>query len=385
MQLEGLKVVVCGGAIGGASVALLLARAGARVRLVEQVATPRAVGAGIAIAENGEAVLDGLGFGAVLARGRRVPGIRVVDGRGRPMMAPPAPVPRITMLRRATLHEALLDAVAAAPGIETRFGVAVVRAERAGAVTVREGNREESLRADLVVGADGVRSVVRAAMHAATRVEASGIRYVRALVTNAKPLEAEAWTAAGIFGSFATDDGAYLYASCGKPALRAAVEARDLERFRATWRAAYPAAAELLEAIPSWDALLVNEVVRVTCSSFADGRLALVGDAAHAMAPNLGQGANSALVDAAVLVDELRRAASLEEGLAAYSARRLKPVHAVATLSSRLGRLAEVTHPVTRTARDRLLLPLLERMTTAAAMRQVLQEDPAALAAIGRL
>lgn len=384
MRLDGMNVVVCGGAIGGASAALLLARAGARVRLLEQVAAPRAVGAGIAVAENGAAVLEGLGLGDVIARGRRVPGISVVDGRGRPMLAPPQPVPRITMLRRATLHEALLDALAATPGIEASFGVPVTRVDRVGAVTIRVGNHDETLRADLIVGADGVHSVVRQAMHTAVSVKRSGIRYVRTLVAGVAPMETEAWTAAGIFGSFATDDGAYLYASCGTHRLRAAVEERSLERFRSEWHAAYPAAESLLEAIPSWDALLVNEVVRVQCSRFVDGCIALVGDAAHAMAPNLGQGANSALVDAAVLLDSLRRAASLEDGLKAYDARRRRVVQSVATLAARLGRLAEITQPVARAARDRLLLPVVERLTTAAAMRKVLQEDTATLAEISR-
>jgi len=53
MRLDDLHVVIVGGATGGCSAALLLARAGARVTLVERVAEPRAVGAGIAIAENG--------------------------------------------------------------------------------------------------------------------------------------------------------------------------------------------------------------------------------------------------------------------------------------------------------------------------------------------
>jgi 2-polyprenyl-6-methoxyphenol hydroxylase-like FAD-dependent oxidoreductase len=64
MKLDGMDVVVVGAAMGGATAALLLARSGARVTLLEKVAEPRAVGAGIAVAENGLAVLEALGWAA---------------------------------------------------------------------------------------------------------------------------------------------------------------------------------------------------------------------------------------------------------------------------------------------------------------------------------
>jgi 2-polyprenyl-6-methoxyphenol hydroxylase-like FAD-dependent oxidoreductase len=62
MVLTGLNIIICGGATGGCAAALLLARAGAGITLVERIAEPRAIGAGIAIAENGPAVLESLGM-----------------------------------------------------------------------------------------------------------------------------------------------------------------------------------------------------------------------------------------------------------------------------------------------------------------------------------
>lgn len=109
----------------------------------------------------------------------------------------------------------------------------------------------------------------------------------------------------------------------------------------------------------------------------------LLGDAAHAMAPNLGQGGNSALVDAAVLVDELFKSPDLRAGLLSYERRRGPAVAKVAALSARLGALAEETRTVPRWLRDRVLLPLAGRLggdPTA----QVLQESPETLRAIGR-
>ncbi|MCB9378220.1 MAG: FAD-dependent monooxygenase [Holophagales bacterium] len=384
MELEGKKVVVVGGATGGCAAALLLARAGARVTLLERIAEPRAVGAGIGLAENGMAVLEGLGLGPeIAASARPVRGGRIVDAARRTLLDPGGAAPEIRMIRRSDLQRALLDAVAAESRIDARFGVEAVAAASDGRLEVSGPDGSESLVADLVVGADGVHSRVRDGGPFDARVDARGIAYVRALARGAEPLVEEAWSAAGLFGSFAVADGVYWYASAGAPEVARALDARDLDAFRAVWRRAYPAATALLDATASFDDLVVNRVVRVVCGRWSDGRRVLIGDAAHAMAPNLGQGANSALVDATVLVDELRRADDLAGALAAYEARRKPAVERVAALAHRLGRIAEWRSAPARALRDRLLLPLAARLDDPARQRAlVLQEEPATLRAL---
>src|SRR4029077_5924988 len=68
------------------------------------------------------------------------------------------------------------------------------------------------------------------------------------------------------------------------------------------WRAVSPEAAEILGAVPDWSQVSYDELQEVTVRRWWSGGCFLLGDAAHAMAPNLGQGANSAMVDALVLV-----------------------------------------------------------------------------------
>jgi 2-polyprenyl-6-methoxyphenol hydroxylase-like FAD-dependent oxidoreductase len=384
MVLSGMNIVVCGGATGGCAAALLLARAGADVTLVEREAEPRAVGAGIAIAQNGLAVLESLGLGAALAVAKPVTEVRIVDARGRTLLAPRGKPPRAVMIRRSTLQGMLLDAVAGESRIQRRFGTEVIRATPAGDVTLRGETGESTLHAGLVVGADGVHSRVRDGGDFGARVRGTGIRYVRTLVEGEVATGTEAWTPAGLFGAFAVDGGTYAFASCGTPALGAALDASDLAAFRTAWSRAYPASRAVLAGLGSFDELLQNEVIRVDCARWHDGRLVLLGDAAHAMAPNLGQGANSALVDAAVLLDELRRNESLESGLAAYQRRRRPAVKRVSDASSRLGRLAELTHPAGRTLRDRLLLPVISLFASAGATALLLQEPTNVLLAVGR-
>lgn len=384
MDLSTLHAIVVGGATAGAGAALLLARAGARVTLIERVAEPRAVGAGIALAENGLAVLEGCGLGPAIAHvGRRVGAPRIVDGRGRPLLTLPEPTPRVLMVRRSALQAVLLDALAAEPRIERRFGDEVVASDGNGAVELRTPAGAQIVVGDLVIGADGVHSRVRAAGDHGARVHGPGIRYLRTLVEGDVARGEEAWTAAGLFGSFAVPGGTYVYASAGSRAVRRALAARDLDAFRAAWARAYPPAAEIL-AGARWDQLLFNEVMRVECRRWFDRKQVLVGDAAHAMAPNLGQGANSALVDVAVLLDELRRADDLAAAFARYQARRQPAVARVARASAQLGRIAEVTNPVGRWLRDRVALPVLSRVARPTSTATIFQEPIEALLAIGR-
>jgi 2-polyprenyl-6-methoxyphenol hydroxylase-like FAD-dependent oxidoreductase len=384
MELKGQKVIVVGAGLGGSAASVFLARAGACVALFEEVAEPGAIGAGIAMAENGLAVLESLGLGPALQVGRPVTETRITDADGRTLIAAPSPPPRVLMLRRSTLRGILLDALMNEPRVERHFGAEVVRADPDGTVVVREDGVERTLRGDLVIGADGVHSCVRESGAFGGRVRRSGLSYVRMLVDAGLETGTEAWTPGGVFGAFAVDNGTYAFASCGLPDCRAALDARDLSVFRAAWARAYRPADRILGALSSFDDLLVNEVLHVRCVRWFDGRLVLLGDAAHAMAPNLGQGANSALVDAAVLLDELRRASSLDAALTRYQQRRRAAVNRVAAASARLGQIAEATNPVARTLRDRVLLPIVGLFSTSRGVAMMMQEPSRTLLAIGK-
>lgn len=378
MQVQGMQVVVAGAATAGAATALMLARAGATVHVVDRVSQVRPVGAGIALASNGQAVLERLQLNALLEQATRVAGARIVDANGRTLLAPPPGVD-VRIVTRAALQAALQEAMRKTPGITLAFDATVEAATPDGRVTVRHGStgHHEELRADLVVGADGVHSRVREQGRFGATVRRSGIHYVRALSPAAPSDALEAWTSAGLFGMLPLESGSYLYASCGTPELARAIKAADLDAFRRAWQQAFAPSAALLAPLQGFDELLVHEVIRVSCRQWHDDRLVLVGDAAHAMAPNLGQGGNSALVDAVVLAECLNKAPDLRSALAQYTARRKPAVDRVADTSARLGQISEWTQPMMRWMRDRVLMPLASRGDSSRMLRDMLQEDPA--------
>ncbi|HEX2362672.1 MAG TPA: NAD(P)/FAD-dependent oxidoreductase [Jiangellaceae bacterium] len=379
-------VVVVGGAVGGMSAALLLAELGASVTLLERVPEPAAVGAGILLQPNGLAVLAALSLADTLnASGHRMSdgAIRSVSGRPITTVAIRDYGPgfgHVLAVRRSRLMEVLVEAVDAHPGIDVRFGTEVTSARPDGTVDVRSDSGVSSIKTDLVVGADGVGSTVRAGGDFGSRVQPTGVAYVRGLVDAAEVgLEGEYWTPLGLFGGAPMNDGStYFYAAADAEPVAAAIATQDLRRFCALWTDALPLAAPVLGRLTSFDQLLVNEVVRVDCDGWSDGRLVLVGDAAHAMAPTLGQGANSALLDAAVLATELaaESAGTLSQGLARYEVRRKPRVRRVQNQADRLARLAGPhSKPICR-VRDGAWVSARESPSGGHEMRRPLRQLP---------
>ena len=195
---------------------------------------------------------------------------------------------------------------------------------------------------------------MRATGNFEARVRDTGYAYLRGLVPADRPVpDGEYWTPIGLFGGAPVDATThYFYASVAAPEVRAAVAARDLDALRRAWAAVLPESAPAFDGVAGFDDLLVNDVVRVDCARWHSGRRVLLGDAAHAMAPTAGQGANSALVDAAVLVAELTGGRPLPDALARYTDRRLPAVRRVQDRADQLTRLAHLRSPVARRVRD---------------------------------
>ena len=381
-MLIGQRLTVLGAGIGGLAVALACARRGAVVEVIEQAGALREVGAGLQISPNGMAVLDALGVGAAVAqgapRGRRV---WLVDGiRGRRVVkldltaiqSPHA----WCLVHRADLVAAL-GAEAAAAGVRVRFAtrVAAVAVEPDAVRLDLEDGRVE--RPPLVIAADGVRSVARAALGPAPAPRFTGQTAWRALV----PLDAPALPEVRVF----LGPGRHLVAyplRDGRLMNLVAVEERagwaeegwshpdDPARMRAAFAGFGPEARGLLERVGEvhrWG-LFRHPVAGVWGrAGAAGGGLAGLGDAIHPTLPFLAQGACMALEDAWVLARALAEAETPAGAFAAYQAtRRDRALRTVAAA----GRNAWVYHlrgPVRPLAHAGLRLA--DRLAPGAALR----------------
>jgi 2-polyprenyl-6-methoxyphenol hydroxylase-like FAD-dependent oxidoreductase len=386
-----LEVVIAGGGPGGSVAALALARGGARVTVLERDDGRGATGGGILLQPNGLAVLYALGLRDALHRRAHVSSAGSIrDERGRTIVDVPVPhfgagLDHVLAVRRGHLTGVLAEAVAATPGIDVISGAEVLGAERSGSVRYRRGGSEHRLVADLVVGADGVHSNVRRGGAFGARSKTRRSIYVRGTVADTGGVDeaaeaAEYWTSLGLFGvSPLGDSTTYFYADATAPDVTAAIVDLDLERFRSVWTDVLPACRGVLDRIAGDGSLLVNAVQRVDCDTFVDGRLALLGDAAHAMEPTLGQGANSAFVDAGILAHLLTSEATLDDALIAYDRRRRPAARTVQRAADRVARIAALHSSVATRVRNRLMRAGSTPKIVGRQYRALQQEDPGEL------
>jgi 2-polyprenyl-6-methoxyphenol hydroxylase-like FAD-dependent oxidoreductase len=368
--------VVIGAGIGGLAAAAGLQQAGWDVTVCERAGTLEPAGAALGVAPNGLRALDVLGAGDEIRRLAvpQEPGIRRWDGRWLTRDSGRLVVARfgdpVVLLARAALVETLLGRVAR-PAVRLSVPVTAVDpgdAGRPARVTTAAGE----LAADLVVAADGIRSATRAALFPDPGLRYAGITTWRLLtgpVGRPVPM-AESWGRGTVFGVMPLAGGrVYCYAAAPAPAgTRHPDELAELTRRFGGWHDPIPA---LLRAAAPEQVLHHDvEVLARPLPAFHRGRVALLGDAAHPMTPNLGQGGCQALEDAAVIA---RLAAGAEPGavpeiLAAYTRLRLPRTTDITRRSRRVAAMASWTAPPAVAARDAIAL-VVGRLMPGAALR----------------
>jgi 2-polyprenyl-6-methoxyphenol hydroxylase-like FAD-dependent oxidoreductase len=347
------RAVVVGAGLGGLASAVALARRGWGVTVLERRDPPRAVGAGIALWPNALRALDALGLGEQARAAGTVEivgGVRTASGRWLVRLGSSDLRHRqgdgIVVLARPDLHALLL---AAAPPV--RAGVAVHRIEPGDAATPAvvhddAGGRHE---AELVVAADGLHSVVRDAFWPAATVRDTGQTAFRLVADHALEAGGESWGRGEYVGLGPLPGGrTYLYAVVPTAEVPAGDPAAWLRERFAGWHDPIP---EVLDAVDG--PVLVHRLADLRPpTAWHRGRVALLGDAAHAMTPNLGQGAAQAFLDAVALAEE---ATTDPSALADYERRRRPGAEAVARRSRRAGEVAAWRWPVAVAVRDALV------------------------------
>lgn len=325
--MSGRRATVVGGGIGGLAAAVGLHRSGWDVTVREGRHDPWDAGSGLSLWPNALRALDVLGLGPAIreAGGTQAAG-GIRDRRGRWLVRTDAATlaerhgDGVVVLPRSTLLELLAAALPEGT---------VVTGEPITAPELRAGLE----RADLVVGADGIASTVRASFAPGARPRPTGTEAWRlvAAVDRAPAEGGESWGDGDYAGVAPWPDGRHAQMWAVTPV--GAVDDLDgLRRRFADWHAPI---SQVLAA--AHDAHRTELSWLPPLRSFVAGRTVLTGDAAHAMTPNLGQGGCQALEDAAVLGTCLA-GADVDAGLARYDGLR-RPRAARLTRRSRLAGL----------------------------------------------
>lgn len=333
--MEGLRILIIGAGIGGLSAGIALRQAGFEVEIHDQVKEMRPVGAAISLWSNGVKCLNRLGLGRqIAALGGHMDHMAYLDGLGGSVLTEFALKP-------------LIDAVGQRPYPVARADLQRMLLEQFGPERVRLGSRLTSLvddgegvtasfesgpdvRADLLIGADGTHSLVRRHVLGRT-VERRYAGYVNwnGLVPMAPELApSDRWTTwvgehKRVSLMPVSQGRFYFFFDVPLPYGTRCDRERQREELASHFGHWAPPVRQLIERL---DPMTTNRVEIHDIEPFdtyARGRVALLGDAAHSTTPDLGQGGCQALEDAIVLATALQcHTVSVDDALQRYERRR---------------------------------------------------------------
>lgn len=286
------SVAVVGAGLAGLAAGAALGQKGFSVQIFERSDEPREFGAGIYLKENSLPILDALGIGdAVCGAGERMSSTRIVDEQQRTIVDRDLSGERLIILRRSDLHQILLSAAVDA-GAELLTRRTALGARPDGTIEFADGS---SIRADVVVAADGVHSRIRDGLDLLQSYKRLPDGATRVLIPRREePRSTEYWAGPHRVGVVPCHDD-WTYVFMIGPEARSQV--RTIPVDREYWTSLYPHLADVFDRIPG-TAGVHHPHLEVICTSWVSGRVALIGDAAHGQPPNFGQGAGLAFVAA---------------------------------------------------------------------------------------
>jgi salicylate hydroxylase len=378
------RAIIAGAGIGGLSTALALAQAGFEVAVYERAEAFEEFGAGLQLTPNATRVLARLGALAGALKAAMAPQA-ILTLRGSDdseLLRLPLDdaerrwgAPYLT-IHRADLQRALAEAVRRRPGVSLTLDVSLTGlASESGRVAVALKRGPSAMRdvADLLIGADGLRSVVRESLVRSEGAEAAFAGRIAFRATVEARLVDRRWLRPVVVLRLGPKAHLVHYPLRGGSVANivAVVEQgwrkdttgdlwdgdadkRVLDRAFASWS---PETRALITAASVWRAWPLY--VRPPIPSFSLGRAALVGDAAHPMVPFLAQGAAQAIEDAGALGRIFSQTDDVPSGLAEYSRDRAARANQVQAESAKLGRIYHLSGPLAlaRDAAMRLIGP----------------------------
>ncbi|MGC1240413.1 MAG: FAD-dependent monooxygenase [Chryseosolibacter sp.] len=347
------RIAIIGGGIGGLTLAIALQRKGFSVKVYEGAPKIQPLGAGLGLAANAVKAFMDIGIGdAVLKAGKILKVLRIKDEKGTVLsetdsekLSKKFGVINNFTIHRADLHRVLIDQLHP-DTLQLNKRCAGVQPQ--GPATLIRFTDDTYSLADHVIACDGIHSVVRKILLPHTRPRYAGYTCWRGVIdhfpAHADPDEtSETWGAGSRFGIVPLTNNRIYWFAClnaraNDPRMRS-FQKEDLLRHFGHFHEPVP---QILKATPP-DKIIWSDIIDLPpLKKFAFGNILLMGDAAHATTPNMGQGACMAIEDAAVLTRCLEENASISGAFSDFERKRIERTTAIVNKSWSIGKVAQL-------------------------------------------
>jgi 2-polyprenyl-6-methoxyphenol hydroxylase-like FAD-dependent oxidoreductase len=368
------KYAILGGGIGGLTLAIALQRKNIDVTVYESAPQWKPLGAGLGLAGNAVKAFREIGIeNDVLNEGKVIKRVVIRNRAGKPLMETNSEevskrfgVVNNFAIHRADLHRVLISKLRPGTIELNKAYVDLVENESGVSITFKDGS---SANADYVIAADGIHSVARKKLLRDVKTRYAGYTCWRGIADDLpsgfnQDETSETWgqgTRLGIVPL--VRDRVYWFACVNAqpndPMMRS-LSPLDLLTFFGDFHQPIP---ELLRRTPR-ERIIWNDIIDIEpIRKFAFGRIVLMGDAAHATTPNMGQGACMAIEDAAVLSNLISIIPNTVEAFKAFEQKRIKRTTKIVNNSWQLGKMAQWENPLMTSIRNFALSRIPKRVT----------------------
>jgi len=351
-NLEGKQAIIIGAGISGLTAAIALQQLGMKVRVYESASSLRTSGTGLSIMANAIAALKTIGVNNVVeAGGQAIRTFEIKNANGKPITSFPLDAVGKELgsdnvnIHRQRLHDALLSKIEGNVIELNKSFESYTQTDNNVTVKFADGS---TVSADLLLGADGFNSAVRNQLAGETEIQP--VSYVAWLATTPIKLSqyepgyvCHYWGQGKRFGLIDIGHSEYYWwgtKNVENPSEY--VKQNSKKEVLECYQGWSPEIKTVINSTQESNIIKVHTRDRKPLSSWTEGRVALIGDAAHAMLTSLGQGAAQGIEDAAVLADCLKHSSTISTGLSQYQDARLSKANSIVRLARSLSKIEQL-------------------------------------------
>ncbi|MDN4523989.1 FAD-dependent monooxygenase [Fictibacillus fluitans] len=358
-----MKALIVGAGIGGLCTAIALEKAGIQTVVYERAAEIKALGAGLGIGANALKGMEKLGIAEeVIQAGHQLDGMVICDQGGKQISKVDTRVisaqygtDNVT-IHRADLHNILMRNLKDTHVVTGKKAVNAEQNEQEATVYFEDGTSEKC---DYIIAADGIHSIIRQKLMPESVPRYAGYTCWRGIIDHHPFNEntaTETWGRNGRFGIVPLANQKLYWFACVNanahdPKMKA-MKTEDLHSIFRDYHDPIPFVIQMTED----HALIHNDILDITpIKRFAFDRILLLGDAAHASTPNMGQGAGQAIEDAIILGNCLKEHEDAKSAFKAFEAKRMERTAKIIKMSRRIGQVGQLENKMMIKVRNFLL------------------------------